>query len=75
MAESDIPIEELQLSVRTFNCLKRSGIRTLKQLLSFRSETSGKEDYGRSRSGSRTLGTMSACSLNQSLNRLLSRPH
>ncbi|MGN1341144.1 MAG: DNA-directed RNA polymerase subunit alpha C-terminal domain-containing protein [Oscillospiraceae bacterium] len=30
--ESDIPIEELELSVRSYNCLKRSGMDTLREL-------------------------------------------
>ena len=29
----DVPIEQLELSVRSYNCLKRQGINTLEQLL------------------------------------------
>jgi DNA-directed RNA polymerase subunit alpha len=29
----DVPIEELDLSVRTYNCLKRSGITSVDQLM------------------------------------------
>jgi DNA-directed RNA polymerase subunit alpha len=31
----DTPIEDLQLSVRSLNCLKRAGIRTLGELLTY----------------------------------------
>ncbi len=36
MEDDDTPIEALGLSVRAYNCLKRSGISTVRQLFSLR---------------------------------------
>lgn len=36
--DDETPIETLDLTVRTYNCLKRSRIRTVRQLLSLRKQ-------------------------------------
>jgi hypothetical protein len=37
----ELPIEDLQLSVRTFNCLRAANIRTIRELLTYTAEELG----------------------------------